>query len=139
MRIPPSGEGEAHAVLPIGRRWEYVTVVQSERQCKGILAIFPRLPIPCLDFKLPAAVLTPSPDWFPQLGDPAAGRQLRFVLVILIPMMRRASNMDILSLSVLFGAILVVDEVLNGQLKLGRRLLERQSKLRSQQDETLKS
>jgi|GEM_PF-3967785 len=42
--------------------------------------------------------------------------------------------MDILSLSVLLGAIFAADEVLNGRLQIGRKLLEQQSKRRTQRD-----
>ncbi|MGB3405290.1 MAG: hypothetical protein WBA77_21580 [Microcoleaceae cyanobacterium] len=39
--------------------------------------------------------------------------------------------MDILGLSILFGMIMLSDEVLNGQLKLSRRLLARLDQLES--------
>ena len=41
--------------------------------------------------------------------------------------------MDIFSLAFLLGAIFIADEVLNGQLKLSRKLLERQSGDQSRQ------
>ena len=43
--------------------------------------------------------------------------------------------MDVFSLTFLLGAIVIADEVLNGQLKLSRRLLERHSSKQSRQQQ----
>ena len=45
--------------------------------------------------------------------------------------------MDVFSLSFLLGAIWIADEVLNGQLKLSRRLLKRLTGEQSQQQKSM--